>query len=409
MSCLPGPCDSLNIITTEDKSAVVAWCCFKRLSASPLKKRILFRKRLFTLIHLVISVMIDSSAVNKTMENASAFTRRFPSKAEGIALCSALSLSLVLIIAGNLLTLVPFAVTKPLRRKSLFLVLNMAFADLMLGAFTLPFYIFFVGGDYQLWTVKYDSEHMTYQIFYTSLDYIFLFSSYISAASISCERFYAVFWPFKHRSLSTRTYRVIIFLIWTLAVLVSTLINLLNFYDSSSFESILYVFIPVALGLTIIICVCNIAIWRNFQHQSVDSQHRNGASRNRRLTKTLLLVSILALLCWLPLIILNVLIYITEASIPWKFYYMANILNYSNSFVNPIVYVFRIPEFQQALRSCYTKRRPAIKMVKTERRNRKVAPITPETQLGILRNDPSHLQVEVEQEDIRKLSFSQLR
>ena len=143
----------------------------------------------------------------------------------------------------------------------------MAFADLMLGAFTLPFYIFFVGGDYQLWTVKYGSEHMAYQIFYTSLDYIFLFSSYISAASTSCERCYAVFWPFKHRSLSTRTYRVIIFLIWTLAVLVSTLINLLNFYDSSSFESILYVFIPVALGLTIIICVCNIAIWRNFQQE----------------------------------------------------------------------------------------------------------------------------------------------
>ena len=305
--------------------------------------------------------MIDLSAVNKTMENASAFTRRFPSKAEGIALCSALSLSLVLIIAGNLLTLVPFAVTKPLRRKSLFLVLNMAFTDLILGAFTLPFYIFVVGGDYQLWTVKYDSENMAYQIFYTSFDNIFLFGSYISAASISCERSYAVFWPFKHLSLSTRTYRVIIFLIWTLVVLVSTLINLFNFYDSSSFESILYVFIPVALGLTIIICVCNIAIWRNFQHQSVDSQHRNKASRNRRLTKTLLLVSILALLCWLPLIILNVLIYITEASIPWKFYHMANILNYSNSFVNPIVYVFRIPEFQQALRSCCTKRRPTIK------------------------------------------------
>ena len=372
MSCLPGPCDSLNIITTEDKSAVVAWCCFKRLSASPLKKRILFRKKLFTLIHLVISVMIDPSAVNKTMENASAFTRRFPSKAEGIALCSALILSLVLIIAGNLLTLVPFAVTKPLRRKNLFLVLNMAFADLMLGAFTLPFYIFVVGGDYQLWTAKYDSEHMAYRAFYTSFDNIFLFSSYISAASISCERCYAVFWPFKHRSLSTRTYRGIIFLIWTSAVLVSTLTTLS--YVLSSFESIFLVFIPVSSGLTLIICFCNIAIWRNFQRESVASQHRNGASRNRRLTKTLLLVSILALLCWLPLIILNVLIYITKTSIPWKFYYMVNILNYSNSFVNPIVYVFRIPEFQQALRSCYTKRRPAIMMVKTERRTEKLHP-----------------------------------
>ena len=285
--------------------------------------------------------------------------------------------------------------------------MNMAFADLMLGAFTLPFYIYLVGDYYQLWTAKFDSEHMAYKIFYASFDNIFLLGSYISAASISCERFYAVFWPFKHRLLSTRTYRITIFSIWTFAVLLSTLITLL--YVSSSFESSLYVFVPVVLGLTVIICVCNIAIWRNFQRERVAAQHRNGASRNRRLTKTLLLMSTLALVCWLPLITLNILINMTKTSIPSKFYLMVNILNYSNSFVNPIVYVFRIPEFQQALRSCYTKRRPAIKMVKTERRNRKVAPITPETQLGILRNDPSHLQVEVEQEDIRKLSFSQLR
>ena len=83
--------------------------------------------------------MIHSSAVNKTMENASAFTRSFSSKAEGIALCSAFILSSVLIIAGNFLTLVLFVVTKPLRRKSLFLVMNMAFADLLLGTFSVPF------------------------------------------------------------------------------------------------------------------------------------------------------------------------------------------------------------------------------------------------------------------------------
>ena len=69
---------------------------------------------------------------------------------------------------------------------------------------------------------------------------------------------------------------------------------------------------------------------------------------------------------------------------------MVNILNYSNSFVNPIVYVFRIPEFQQALRSCCTKRKPAAKMVKIERRDQNVAPRTPDIELRILRNDPSH-------------------
>ena len=337
--------------------------------------------------------MIDSSAGNKTLENASAFTRSFPSKAEGIALCSAFILSSILIIAGNLLTLVLFAVTKPLRRKSLFLVMNMAFADLMLGAFTLPFYIFVVGGDYQLWTAKYDSERMAYRAFYTSFDNIFLFGSYISTASISCERFYAVFWPFKHRSLSIRTYRITIFLIWTFSFLLSTLITLL--YVSSSFESVLYVFIPVSVGLTIIICVCNIAIWSNFQRGRVASQHRNGASRNRRLTKILLLVSILALICWLPLIIMDVLIFFTRTSIPRKFYYMVNILNYSNSFVNPIVYVFRIREFQQALRLCCTKSRPAIKMVKFKGRNRR----TPEIELRIFRKDPTRLKVDVERDN----------
>ena len=48
-------------------------------------------------------------------------------------------------------------------------------------------------------------------------------------------------------------------------------------------------------------------------------------------------MSTLALVCWLPVIILNILIRITKTSIPGKFYFMVNILNYSNSFVNPIV------------------------------------------------------------------------
>ena len=224
--------------------------------------------------------MIDSSAGNKTLENASAFTRSFPSKAEGIALCSAFILSSVLIIAGNLLTLVLFAVTKPLRRKSLFLVMNMAFADLMLGAFTLPFYIFFVGSYYQLWTAKYDFDDMAYQIFYTRFDNMFLFGSYISAAFISCERFYAVFWPFRHRSLSNRTCRVIIFLLWTFAVFVSSLITLLHVL--SSFESSLYASFPVLLGLTVIICVCNITIWRKTKPKRCTQNARN---KTKNITK----------------------------------------------------------------------------------------------------------------------------
>ncbi|CAH3141381.1 unnamed protein product, partial [Pocillopora meandrina] len=164
--------------------------------------------------------MIDTSVVNESLQNASEFAKRFPSESEGIALCSVFMLSSVLIIAGNLLALVLFAVTKALRRKSLFLVMNMA-----------------------------------------CIDAIFLFGSYLSAAFISCERFYAVYWPFHHRSLSTRTYCIAIFILWTLAVLLPSFITLLIVF--SSFESAFYVTVYVQGCLTIIVCVCNIGIWRN--------------------------------------------------------------------------------------------------------------------------------------------------
>ena len=75
----------------------------------------------------------------------------FSFRTEGIALCSAFVIEAVLIVLGNLLTIVLFALKKRLRKKSLFLVVNMAFADVMLGAVSLPFFVFLVVGlPYQL-------------------------------------------------------------------------------------------------------------------------------------------------------------------------------------------------------------------------------------------------------------------
>ena len=123
-----------------------------------------------------------------------------PSKADGIALCSALILVLVFIVVGNVLTIVLFAVNKTLRKKSLLLVINMAFADLMLGALSLPIYIYDVGAIFQLWTGGFSEKTLVY-VFFLVIDGIFTQASLISAAVISCERFYAVFWPLKHRTL----------------------------------------------------------------------------------------------------------------------------------------------------------------------------------------------------------------
>ena len=77
-----------------------------------------------------------------------------PTKAEGIAVCSVFIVADVFMVSGNLLTLVLFALGKKLRKRSLFLVINMAFSDLLLGILTLPVYIVITGSSYRLWNFE---------------------------------------------------------------------------------------------------------------------------------------------------------------------------------------------------------------------------------------------------------------
>jgi len=78
----------------------------------------------------------------------------FPSQTQEIALVIAFMVESGLILGGNVLAIIIFLQEKKLSKKSLFLVMNIALADVMLGAVALPLYVYLiVGPDYQLWTV----------------------------------------------------------------------------------------------------------------------------------------------------------------------------------------------------------------------------------------------------------------
>ena len=287
---------------------------------------------------------MNSTAEAKTSsENATASSRIVPFTAEGIALCAAFILSFLFIVVGNLLTIVLFAVNKRLHKRSLFLVINMAFADLMLGTLSLPIYIYDVGTRFQLWK---GGWWMSLSIFYTIVDTFFSQASLISAVFISGERLYAIYWPFKHRTLSMRAYRIIIVTLWALTLLITAILSASHFLIS--YKRAMSVSIPYTLTLIFIICGCNIGIWRKFRHGSIASQQPNRDLLSKRLTKTLMLVSILSSLSWLPLVIFNCLIYVYDVQITETFYDLVNVINYSNSFANPILYALRMPEFKEA-------------------------------------------------------------
>lgn len=338
--------------------------------------------------------MSATSTVNTSLNNLPNSSTIALSKAERIAICAAFMLISVFVVVGNLFAIVLFVTNKKLRKKRFFLVINMAFADLMLGAVSLPIYIYMIGLGYKIWTGRLP---LALDIFFVGADAILVHASLLSAAFVSCERCYATYWPFKHRILSLRAYRILIFMVWIIAVLVSTVVTVLWFL--TSVKSGMYAWLPFPLTLTVAICSCNIAIWTKFQHGSVAPQQHNRAALNKRLTKTLLFVSVLALLWWLPLTIMKVLQNICHVSIPWKVYAMAKILNYASSFVNPIVYTLKIPEFRQAAVSlCRIRRKEALNKELVTRRKNANAAFTPPAQPRTVPTDPGHVHLAFEQE-----------
>ena len=120
------------------------------------------------------------------------------------------------------------------------------------------------------------------------------------------------------------------------------------------------------LSFLFIVCACNIGLRRKVQKRNLILQQQNrAASQNQRLTKTLLF--------WLPLVTVKYLTVFRQVDIPNVFVYIINILNFSNSILNPFIYALRIPHFRQTLVLCYSRRQ--------EERENIAAFLTPALQL----------------------------
>ena len=339
---------------------------------------------------------MENNSVTRSSTNTSTppTMTNTPSKAQGIAVVTALMFESGLIVMGNVLTIILFAREKKLRKKSLFLVMNMALADVILGAVSLPLWVYFLEGPYyQLWTAKTNAA-----TFYSTyfLDTTFSQSSLISAVFISCERFYAIYWPLKHKTLSTRAYGIAIFMVWSLAIVVSITVSTSLYLGSHKAAASSWM--PFPLSFLFIVCVCNISIWRKVRKRNNALQQQNrAASQNQRLTKTLLFVSAISVLSWLPLVIVHYLTAIQRFDIAQLFGDIINILNLSNSILNPLVYALRIPEFRQTLISYCSRRQAVINRPLKERKDNMAVVLTPGLQLRTLHPDSSQVQQTFEQ------------
>ena len=241
-----------------------------------------------------------------------------------------------LIIAGNILTIWIFFKRRR-QKRSYSLLISLAVADLLVGIFAVPFCIKAVVSQGYAW-------------FFVSIsaDIFTGITSIYTLVVISLERMFAVGWPLRHRTVNYRVYVCAISIPWIIAAIFTTLVvlRILNMIGREHFFYCL-VLIP---GIPLItICVANFVTWKK---QKSPFRNQNHIKREVKLAKTLALITRTSLFTWLPFQILNTLI---ELNITGKFHlfqltlFIIKFFQFSNSFVNVIIYPFRIPEFKRTL------------------------------------------------------------
>ena len=248
-----------------------------------------------------------------------------------------------LIVVGNLVTIWIF-LKQRLRKRAYFLLISLAVADLLVGLLTVPLYT-------AINTMLYLSQpHFSLSRASNLTDIFTGIASIVTLAAISLERMCAIGWPFRYRTLTFRVYMFAIAIPWILAPIFTSLAILVNF-SIITFESYMYtrtLFLSMPL---LLMCIAYYIVWKK---QKTMMGNQNHIVREKRLAKTLFIITAASLLAWLPFQILLLLAYFSVIVPSYNTtLFTIKFLQFSNSLVNVTIYPFRISEFKNALRQIH--------------------------------------------------------
>ena len=261
----------------------------------------------------------------------------------------------VAIVTLNLCTIIVFIRNRNLRKRSAYLVINLAVIDMFVGGAVVCNLFYVPGVRCNLW--KWQSIEYVTPIFMIPLLRVFPIGSLTNITSIALERVHATFFPFKHRVLKKWVYGLIIAVVWVTSGLSSVSFTILVLFEETQYAFYLELtFISICL---LIICVSYTFIVIKVCC-GAHPQHHGAASRERKLTMTLLIVTVVSLLLCLPYVVIVYAIFVIKSEIIWSLRihldYTMLFLFYANSLVNPILYVIRMPEYRSAFLALFRRR-----------------------------------------------------
>ena len=241
----------------------------------------------------------------------------------------------VIIIVGNTLA-ISVLLKRRFRKRPHFLLISLAIADLLVGLCAMPIYMSLFIVSTRLMVLIYHCVDM-----FTGLSSIF------TLAVISLERLNAIARPLRHRQLTFSSYIIAIATPWILAIIVTSTRVLLGFSIMAIQQFSIVIIISLSTPL-LTSCISHYIIWKK------QASHMNNevlsCRREAKLSRTLLLITVLFVLTWLPFQVLNIVLAVCIScdTVPGEVVYVVKLLQYSNSFINFFIYCLRMSAYRNA-------------------------------------------------------------
>ena len=252
------------------------------------------------------------------------------------------------IVILNIITIVVFVKKKrQLQRRSTYLIIHLAIVDLLVGAVSGPLQIEIGMSQFcPLW--NYRRKTVWSHLLSFAFVHLFSFTSLTNLIAISLERLHATFCPFRHRFVRKWVYRAIIIVIWLIAIVRE--VAQIFLWEIGYFEVInAYLYLPFYAVSLFVICVSYILIIIKVRC-SRHPQFHSRSKRERKLTGTALIVTLVSLLCLLSVMLYGVCLHFPSSCLRNVHMDMGVVVLFlANSLVNPIIYAVRMPGFREGL------------------------------------------------------------
>ena len=264
-----------------------------------------------------------------------------------------------IIIFGNILVIASYKFNAQLQNGTSRFLISLAISDLLVGAISVPMWIFVRS------TVK---QEPVLKYFFYSLDVFSACASIMHLTAVSLERYNATSSPFKHNRFSTTTQVCMICAAWAYAILLASLFPVQSVYQWSREYTVLVMTTSYIFPL-ITISVVYYTVFKNSKLPSVlkeivshdIARRRLSLERERKVAVTAALITFLFLFAWSPFFVVTAMAQFcgtrclpAQRTLNWLVEFV-KWMHYSNSGVNPFVYGFRSKEMRKTFRNILRK------------------------------------------------------